>query len=157
MNIRQLFPSLVLAFSICQVSADVTDKLIGDWTGRVSTKYQGNTAEANIHQSFERFQKKGLIVHSTVKLTGQPKAKSISKYYDSGNVEGVTLQSGQTTSVFEGKWWIEDNKLVVKTKVTALANSFSQTTTTVLLNPRKFSTVMTSSIGVRGTGQAHKN
>jgi hypothetical protein len=155
---KTLFAMLSLLFVPLQTSqADVTDDLIGKWTGTSLASYKdGRKIKSSFIDVTRRFQSQGFITRSTLTIPGKPLTKVVMRHYDSGKVRGTIVQGGQTLALINGTWQINDNTLKVRSKVSTLAGNYSQTARSVLVSKKRLSSLTVATNGIRTVSTAVK-
>jgi len=148
--------SLLLFVSAQNGSAELTKKLIGTWTGKLTVTFNGKTTKATSTSVIKPFQEHGMIYSSSVKISGKPSGKSVVRYFDSGKFSGSVTQGGELLAVEKGTWSISGNALTQKANVSGLAGDYRQTTTFILTSKGKIDTVTKTSTGLRGAGTMKK-
>jgi hypothetical protein len=148
---------LLLFVPVQNSNADVTDKLIGKWTGTSLASYKdGRKVKSSFVDVTRRFQSQGFITRSTLTIPGKPLTTVVMRHYDSGKVRGTIVQGGQTLALINGTWQINDNTLNVRSKVSTLAGDYSQTTRSVLVSKQKLSSLSVATNGIRTLSTARK-
>lgn len=148
---------LLLFVPVQNTKADVTDKLIGKWTGTSLASYEdGRKVRSSFIDVTRRFQSEGFITRSTLTIPGKPLTKVVMRHYDSGKVRGTIVQGGQTLALINGTWQINDNTLNVRSKVSTVAGDYSQTTRSVLVSKQRLSSLSVATNGIRTVSTAVK-
>jgi hypothetical protein len=129
--------------------ADLTNRLIGNWSGPGTTLVDGRTLKTSSIVTTRRFQENGLISTTALKIAGKGTLKGVLKYFDSGKVSGSLSRNGELVATSSGKWSVSSGVLTVRVKSSGLFPTFSQTTKTTLLSRRKMIISGSSSNGGR--------
>ena len=147
-----ILPALLLFAPLSTVDADVTDKLIGKWSGTATATSGGVAIPENVTTVFRRLEKKGLLITTTVKVSGQPSVLGTSRYHDNGKVDGELKLNGAVVAVVSGTWGISDKVLKANVKANGLFPSFRITSKTTLAGANRITIVGTTSSGERSVG-----
>ena len=143
------------ATAIQFATADVTSKMIGTWSGKVTATTNGQAVVRNTTTVYKRYEGTGLIANTTIKALGNT-VTSVTRYHKNGKVEGKVKLNGMNAGVIKGKWSATDTDF--STSFTAkgfLANFKTQTKFTLTSN-KKLEIAGSTSSGERTVGLLKK-
>lgn len=150
---KSLLLALTLAVaSLCPVQTchAITSNLLGRWTDKTVTFYQGQKLTGTGTTTIQRFETLGVSMRSSVRITGQPRATGRIWLYDSGEVYGEMFQSGIMFGTVTGTWSEAGNRLYMSASVSTLYADYTQDVTYIIRGRKKVDSSSTTSIGVRG-------
>ena len=134
--------SLISLIATC--SAGITDKLVGTWTGTLTTTTNGQTLKARVQFSFKKYQGNGLTSRSIVTLPGNPKAVGLLQYRGNGKVSGTVTQGTFVLSQ-SGTWTSTSSSLTARTKISTGGVVVTEIMTFQLLKTGKLKLTETTS------------
>jgi hypothetical protein len=152
---KALLLALALALTcLCPVQTceAITSNILGRWSAKLTTFYQGKKTPATGSTTVRRFETQGIYMSGTAKVPGQSLGKSQIWLYDSGEVYGEISQSGIVIGTVTGTWSEAGNRLQLSTSVSTLYADYTQDTTYVLKGRKKIDTSTRTSFGMRGAG-----
>lgn len=140
---------------VCQ--ADVTDKLIGTWsgTGTGTATSNGEIVTQKIFTVYKRYERSGLQAVTTITGSGQ-KFIGTSRFYRNGKVEGELKLNGSVVAVISGTWTVTSNALKSNVKAEGVFPSFQSNSKVTLVSPRKITISGRSSTGERSIGSLRR-
>jgi hypothetical protein len=152
---KSLLLALALAVAcLCPVQKceAITSNILGRWSAKAVSFYQGQKLTGTGPVTILRFETQGVYMFGSVKMTGQPLAKSQVWYYDSGEVYGELIQSGIVFGTVTGTWSEIGNRLNVSAAVSTLYADYTQEVTYIIKGRKKIDSSSRTSIGVRTAG-----
>ena len=147
-----ILPVILIAATLLTVRADVTDALIGKWSGTATTISRGVTVPQKITTVFQRLENSGLIATTTVKIAGQPTVIGTTRYHDDGKVDGEAKQNGAVVAVVSGSWGSTGKILKATVQASGVFPSFRLTSKTTLVSADRITIVGTASNGNKTVG-----
>ncbi|GAA5119261.1 hypothetical protein GCM10023212_11100 [Luteolibacter yonseiensis] len=150
-----LIAALGLASSIHFVAADVTSKLIGTWSGKVTATSNGQAVVQNTTTVYKRYEKTGLIAVTTIKFSGQ-KIVGTSRYHKNGKVEGEMKVNGNVAAFITGRWSANNTTLSTSATAEGLFEPFKSTSKITLVSKKQLKIIGSTSTGERSVGSLKK-
>lgn len=156
-------PKLALTFFVAlgvllcgPLQAGLIDSLVGTWKGTSTWRYGKQKQVATGTISIKKLGKGGLIVRSSGRVKGIGKFSEVSRYFASGESEGVSLINGETVSQSVGTWSVRRNSILMYDEIWHVDGDYTANGRVTLLNKRTISSVTSASGGARTTGTFRK-
>jgi len=150
---KTILLAVLLSAIACQ--ADVTDKLIGKWSGTATATSNGTAVSQKMTIVYKRYEGTGLHAVTTIQVSGQ-KMIGISRYHKNGKVEGELKRNGAVVAVISGTWTATNKVLTTSVKAEGLFPSFRSNSKSTLVAPDKINLSGSTSTGERSVGSLKK-
>lgn len=150
-----LLAALGLVSSIHFAAADVTSKLIGTWSGKVTATTNGKAVVQNTTTTYKRYEKTGLIAVTTIKFAGK-KIVGTSRYHQNGKVEGEMKVDGNVAAFITGRWSANNTTLSTSATAEGLFDPFKSTSKITLDSKKQLKITGSTSNGEHSVGLLKK-
>ncbi len=145
--------SLFLAAQFC--NADVTDKLLGKWSGSGTATSDSSVVTQQITTVYKRYRKTGLVATTTIR-SGGIKLIGTSKFRENGRVEGTLKVDGATVAVMSGTWRATKKALYSNIRANGLFPSFHSQSSVSIVSKNRISLSGSASNGERSVASLTK-
>jgi hypothetical protein len=136
---------------------ELVASLMGTWVGTITSSVNGQIVKGSYTQIITPLGNNGLGYKSSVTArVGNGKPTTGTSYqHDNGELDGTTSQDGNTTSVLNGTWHIQNSTIYGTITVQLGSRSFTETTQT-FITAQTLNAVVNYSFGGGAVGKAWK-
>lgn len=143
--------ALASIFTISPCHADITDKLIGAWSGTGTATSNGTAVAIKISTVCKRYEGTGLRVVTTSLASGQ-KSIGTSRFHSNGKVEGELKQNGSVVALISGTWTATNNALKYNVKAEGIFPTFRISSKVTLVTANRIKITESTSRGEYSVG-----